>query len=128
YNMLPINSGDRVDDPTIADAIRTLYATGLFDDIKTYKQNDVLTFRVVERPVISKIEFKGNKLIPKEALTEGLKKMGVVEGDVLKSSALQTIETELEQQYAQQGRYDADIKVETIAQPNNRVALKLDFY
>lgn len=54
--------------------------------------------------------------------------MGVVEGDVLKSSALQTIETELEQQYAQQGRYDADIKVETIAQPNNRVALKLDFY
>ena len=128
YNMLPINSGDRVDDPTIADAIRTLYATGLFDDIKTYKQYDVLIFRVVERPVISKIEFKGNKLIPKEALTEGLKKMGVVEGDVLKSSALQTIETELEQQYAQQGRYDADIKVETVAQPNNRVELKLNFY
>jgi len=46
YTMLPINSGDRVDDPTIADAIRTLYATGLFDDIQTYKQNDILVLRL----------------------------------------------------------------------------------
>ncbi|WP_130802592.1 outer membrane protein assembly factor BamA [Acinetobacter ihumii] len=128
YTMLPINSGDRVDDPTIADAIRTLYATGLFDDIQTYKQNDVLVFKVVERPVISKIEFKGNKLIPKEALQDGLKKMGVAEGEVLKKSSLQTLETELEQQYTQQGRYDADIKVTTTARPNNRVDLNIEFY
>ncbi len=128
YTMLPINSGDRVDDPTIADAIRTLYATGLFDDIQTYKQNDILVFKVVERPVISKIEFKGNKLIPKEALQDGLKKMGVSEGEVLKKSSLQTLETELEQQYTQQGRYDADIKVTTTARPNNRVDLTIEFY
>ncbi|EPF87963.1 outer membrane protein assembly factor BamA [Acinetobacter gyllenbergii] len=127
YSMLPINSGDRVSDPMIAEAIRTLYASGLFDDIKTYKENDVLVFRVVERPVISKLEFKGNKLIPKEALEQGLKKMGIAEGEVFKKSALQTIETELEQQYTQQGRYDADVTVETVARPNNRVELKLNF-
>ncbi|NIE95419.1 outer membrane protein assembly factor BamA [Acinetobacter sp. C26M] len=127
YSMLPINSGDRVSDPMIAEAIRTLYASGLFDDIKTYKEKDVLVFRVVERPVISKLEFKGNKLIPKEALEQGLKKMGIAEGEVFKKSALQTIETELEQQYTQQGRYDADVTVETVARPNNRVELKLNF-
>ncbi len=32
--MLPINSGDRVDDAAISNAVRALYATGLFDDIK----------------------------------------------------------------------------------------------
>jgi outer membrane protein insertion porin family len=125
--MLPINSGDRVSDPMIAEAIRTLYASGLFDDIKAYKEKDVLVFKVVERPVISKLEFKGNKLIPKEALEQGLKKMGIAEGEVFKKSALQTIETELEQQYTQQGRYDADVTVETVARPNNRVELKLNF-
>ncbi|WP_151716466.1 outer membrane protein assembly factor BamA [Acinetobacter sp. TUM15071] len=127
YSMLPINSGDRVSDPMIAESIRTLYASGLFDDIKTYKENDVLVFKVVERPIISKLEFKGNKLIPKEALEQGLKKMGIAEGEVFKKSALQTIETELEQQYTQQGRYDADVTVETVARPNNRVELKLNF-
>lgn len=127
YSMLPINSGDRVSDPVIAEAIRTLYASGLFDDIKAYKEKDILVFKVVERPVISKLEFKGNKLIPKEALEQGLKKMGIAEGEVFKKSALQTIETELEQQYTQQGRYDADVTVETVARPNNRVELKLNF-
>ncbi|WP_336026252.1 outer membrane protein assembly factor BamA [Acinetobacter pittii] len=125
--MLPINSGDRVNEPMIAEAIRTLYATGLFDDIKASRDKDTLVFNVVERPIISKLEFKGNKLIPKEALEQGLKKMGIAEGEVFKKSALQTIETELEQQYTQQGRYDADVTVDTIARPNNRVELKLNF-
>lgn len=125
--LLPINSGDRVNDPAIADSIRALYASNLFDDIQASNQDGVLVFKVIERPVISKINFKGNKLIPKEALTDGLKKMGLAEGEVLKKSALQTLETELEQQYAQQGRYDADIKVDQVAQPNNRVELNINF-
>ncbi|MEG2359433.1 MAG: outer membrane protein assembly factor BamA, partial [Acinetobacter sp.] len=100
---------------------------GLFDDIKTAQEGNTLIFKVIERPVISKIELKGNKLIPKEALQEGLKKMGLAEGEVLKKSALQVVETELEQQYMQQGRYDADVKVSTTARPNNRVDLLIEF-
>ena len=127
YGMIPLNSGDRVSDAALANAIRSLYATGLFDDIKTEKQGDSLVFKVVERPLISKVEFKGNKLIPKEALEEGLKKMGITEGEVLKKSALQTVESELEQQYMQQGRYDADVKVVSTPKPNNRVDLTIEF-
>ncbi|WP_416224441.1 outer membrane protein assembly factor BamA [Acinetobacter tandoii] len=127
YTMLPVHSGDRVDDQAISNSIRALYASGMFDDIKASKQGDILVFTVVERPLISKIELKGNKLIPKEALEEGLKKMGLAEGEVLKKSTLQTVESELEQQYVQQGRYDADVKVTTTAKPNNRVDLLLEF-
>lgn len=125
--MLPINSGDRVNDVAIADAIRTLYASNSFDDIQASKENDVLVFKVVERPIIAKVNLKGNKLIPKEALEEGLKKMGLAEGEVLTKSTVQTIETELEQQYVQQGRYDADVTVETVARPNNRVEVNVNF-
>ena len=125
--MLPINSGNRVNDATIAEAIRTLYASNAFDDIQASNEDGVLVFNVVERPIISKINLKGNKLIPKEALTEGLKKMGLAEGEVLTKASLQTLETELEQQYVQQGRYDADITVESVARPNNRVDLNINF-
>ncbi|MGN5534522.1 outer membrane protein assembly factor BamA [Acinetobacter sp. Lyrl_1] len=127
YGMIPVNSGDRVNEAVLANAIRSLYATGLFDDIQASREADTLVFKVVERPIISKVEFKGNKLIPKEALEDGLKKMGVAEGEVLKKSALQTLESELEQQYMQQGRYDADVRVITTARPNNRVDLTVEF-
>ncbi len=127
YIMLPINSGDRIDDTSIANAIRTLYATGLFDDIKSDVTNGVLTFTVVERPIISKLELKGNKIIPKKALEEGLKKMGVMVGEVYKKPVLQTFESDLEQQYAQQGRYDADVRVNVVNRPNNRVELNINF-
>lgn len=127
YSMLPIKSGDRVNDAMLNNAIHTLYDSGLFDDIKATQQGNTLVFNVVERPIISKVEFKGNKLIPKEALQDGLKKMGVAEGEVLKKSTLQNLETELEQQYNQQGRYNADIKIETTPRPNNRVDLTINF-
>lgn len=126
--MLPIKSGDRINDVVLNNSIHTLYDTGLFDDIQASQQQDgTLLFKVAERPVISKVELKGNKLIPKDALQEGLKKMGLAEGEVLKPSMLQGIETELEQQYIQQGRYDADVKVETTPRPNNRVDVTLNF-
>lgn len=127
YIMLPINSGDRIDDATISNSIRTLYSTGLFDDIKSNVDNGVLTFTVVERPLISKLEFKGNKIIPKKALEEGLKKMGIAKGEVYKKPVLQTFESDIEQQYTQQGRYDADVKVNVVQRPNNRVEINIDF-
>ncbi len=127
YAVLPVSSGDQVDDTAIAAAVRALYDSGNFDDVQASRQGNILTFNVVERPVIAKVELDGNKLIPDEALTEGLKKMGLAEGEVLKKSALQSVENELEQQYTQQGRYNADVQVQTIARPNNRVDLKLLF-
>ncbi|WP_228285046.1 outer membrane protein assembly factor BamA [Acinetobacter rathckeae] len=127
-SMLPIKSGDRVNDAILNSAIHTLYDTGMFDDIKASQQPDgTLLFKVSERPVIAKVEFKGNKLIPKEALQDGLKKMGIAEGEVLKPALLQTVETELEQQYIQQGRYNATVKVETTPRPNNRVDVTVNF-
>ena len=92
YAVLPVSSGDQVDDTAIAASVRALYESGNFDDVQASRQGNVLTFKVVERPVIAKVELDGNKLIPDEALIEGLKKMGLAEGEVLKKSALQSVE------------------------------------
>ncbi|ALH96231.1 outer membrane protein assembly factor BamA [Acinetobacter equi] len=127
YGMIPVSAGRPVNDTVISNTIRSLYASGLFDDIKVVRDGDNLLITVVERPVISSVELKGNKLIPKEALLDGLKKMGVAEGEVLKKSTLQTLESELEQQYMQQGRYEASVKVIQQDKPNNRVDLIVEF-
>lgn len=75
YGMIPVSSGDQVDDTAVANAVRALYDSGNFDDVQASREGGVLTFKVVERPIIAKVELDGNKLIPDEALQEGLKKI-----------------------------------------------------
>ena len=125
---LPIASGDAITDDKIAAAIRALYATGDFDDVQTSRVQDDLVIKVVERPVIASLTLSGSKLIPKDALLKGLKSGGIAEGEVLKRASLQVIKNELEQQYSQQGRYDAAVTIETTAKPNNRVDVAFKIY
>ena len=68
YNILPMSSGDNIDDAAIAKAVRTLYESKNFDDVQVERVGNVLVFKVVERPVIAKIELDGNKLIPKDGV------------------------------------------------------------
>jgi outer membrane protein insertion porin family len=127
YGLLPVSVGDHIDDTRLAAALRALYASGNFDDVQASRQDDTLLVHVVERPVIGTITLEGNKLIPEDTLKKGFKSIGINEGDVLKRAVLQSIESDLEQQYAQQGRYDADVQIEEIPRPNNRVDLKFRF-
>lgn len=127
YPIIPINAGDVATDTAIADSIQALYATGNFSDIKANQIGNNLVFDVVERPVIASVNYSGNKMIPKDALADGLKRIGIAEGNVLKQATLEQLQHELKQQYNQQGYYNSDIKVTQTELDNNRVALQLDF-
>jgi len=96
--------------------------------VKTSREQNDLVITVVERPVIASLTLSGNKLIPSDALLKGLKSGGIAEGEVLKRASLQVVKNELEQQYSQQGRYDAAVKIETIPKPNNRVDVAFKIY
>ncbi len=127
-SLLPIASGDTVTAQKTADAIRSLYASGNFDDVQASRDQNLLVFKVIERPIIASVKLKGNKLIPSDSLLRGLKSGGISEGELLKNSSLQVVKNELEQQYVQQGRYDAAVKIETNPKPNNRADLVLNVY
>src|SRR5436305_13599151 len=60
FSYLPIKVGDRVDDQRIADAVKALYATGFFRDVRLEQQGDVLVVVVDERPTISGLSFAGH--------------------------------------------------------------------
>src|SRR3954470_777069 len=61
FSYLPIKVGDRVTDERIAEAVKALYATGFFRDVRLEAQGDVLIVAVQERPTISSITYVGNK-------------------------------------------------------------------
>ena len=61
FSYLPVKVGEKVDDEKAAAAVRALFATGFFKDVRLEVDRDVLIVVVEERPAISSIEFAGLK-------------------------------------------------------------------
>lgn len=125
FGALPLNVGETVDERRLADATRSLFKTGFFEDIQLSRDGDVLIINILERPSISSVEIEGNKAISKDDLLKGLKQSGLSEGEIFQQATLDGVRDELQRQYVAQGRYSANIEAEVIPQPRNRVALKI---
>ncbi len=128
FNAFPISARDRVDDRELAEAARSLFATGLFEDIQLARDGDVLVIQVVERPTISRLNISGNRRLSESDLRDGLRQAGLVEGQVLQISTLEEIQRELEGVYQAQGRYSAriDTNVREIDQGRVQVDIEIN--
>ena len=76
FSYLTIKVGDTLDDEKAAQAIKALFATGFFRDVRLEVQDGVLLVVVQERPTISKVEFSGNKEFDNDTLKKALKEVG----------------------------------------------------
>ena len=119
FNELPVNIGDEIDSFVSGDIVRSLFNTGLFDDITVERDEEVLIISLNERPAIEAIEIDGNKAIKTEALLEGLGEQGLREGEIFKQATLERISLELERQYIAQGRYGSSILADVSDLPRN---------
>ncbi|TXS89800.1 outer membrane protein assembly factor BamA [Parahaliea aestuarii] len=126
FAAMPLAVGDLVNEEALRAASRSLFATGNFDDIRIGRDGNVLVIVVAERPSISEINIEGNKAIETEALMDGLKSAGLAVGQVFQRSTLEGMQLELQRQYVQQGRYDANIETEVLPEPRNRVSVNID--
>nr|WP_262500815.1 outer membrane protein assembly factor BamA [Pseudohalioglobus sediminis] len=126
FASLPVGVGDLVDEYAVRASARSLFATGNFDDIRIGRDGNVLVVVVAERPSITEINIEGNKAIETEALLDGLKGAGLAVGQVFQRSTLEGMQMELQRQYVQQGRYDANIETEVLPEPRNRVTINID--
>ena len=125
FGALPLNVGEQVDDQQLVESTRALFKTGFFQDIQLGRDGDVLVITVVERPSIASIDIEGNKAISSDDLMKGLKQSGLAEGEVFQRATLEGVRNELLRQYVAQGRYSAAVDAEVVAQPRNRVGLKI---
>lgn len=123
YTYLPIERGDQVSQSDVAEAIRRLYATGFFSDIKISRQNNILVVDVKERPAINKITFVGNKDIKTEELMKGVGQAGLAEGDTFERKNLEELTQELTRAYNNRGKYNVSVEPAVVPLSRNRVNL-----
>ena len=126
FNVIPISVGDRIDVRKSNDIVRSLFSTEQFDDIQIGKDGNTLVITVLERPSISSIEISGNKALKTEQLLESLDGVGIKEGEVYKRSTLEKVKSELVRSYASNGRYGADVEINEILQPRNRLEISIE--
>lgn len=126
FNYLPIRVGETVEDDRIADAIRALYKTGFFQDVRIGREGDVLVVDVVERPSIATIDVNGNKAMPTEELLKSLADIGFAEGQVFNRFILNDVERELRRLYQSRGQYDTRVASTVSPLPRNRVGVRID--
>ena len=123
FSYLPIKVGDRVTDERISDAVKALYATGFFRDVRLEAQGDVLIVAVQERPTISSITYVGNKEFDTDTIKKALRDIGIAEARIFDRSALDRAEQELKRQYITRGKYAANVQTTVTPQERNRVAI-----
>jgi outer membrane protein insertion porin family len=119
-SYLPVRVGDLTSPGSLSDALARLYDTDLFQDIKLDMDGSVLNVRVVENPIINRVNIEGNDVISDERLLEiiDMQPRRVYNRKVAIDATRQLIEV-----YRAGGRYAAVIEPKIIQLDDNRVDL-----
>ncbi len=123
FSYLPVKVGERFDEEQAAEAIRGLYATGFFRDVRIEAENDVLVVLVDERPAIAQVDFVGVKEFDKDQLRKGLREIGLAESRIFDRALLERAEQELKRQYLSKGKYAATVTTTVTPLERNRVSI-----
>lgn len=126
FSYLPVKVGERLDDDKAAQAVKALYATGFYADVRLEADGDVLVVSVQERPAIAAIEIEGAKEFTKDNLKDGLKQAGISESKIYDKSVLDRAEKELKRQYTSRGFYSSIVRTTVTPLERNRVSLRFD--
>ena len=126
FNYLPLKVGDVVDGTRTARAIRTLFGTGFFSDVRLARDGETLVVSVVERPSIGSIEISGNEDLKTEDLMSALEQVGFAEGRVFNRSVFAQVEQELLRTYFATGKYGARVKGMVTPIERNRVGVRFE--
>ena len=126
FNELPITVGDPVTPEDTAQAIRALFATGYFDDVRIERDGGTLVVVVVERPSIASIEFSGNETLETENLLEALGGVGFAVGRTFDPVVLDQTVQEIRDTYFAQGRYSAEIEPTVTPLERHRVGIHFE--
>ena len=104
FGYLPVKVGDQMTDAKAAEAIRALFGTGLFRDVRIEVEGDVLVVIVTERPAIAQIDFVGMKEFEPDQVRKALRDTGISEGRTYDRALVENAEQEIKRQYLTRGR------------------------
>lgn len=126
FNYLPVKVGDTFTDAKAKEAIKALFGTGFFNDVRVESRGDTLIVTVAERPVITQLNINGAKEFSKDQLKKALKDNGFAESLIFDQALLDGAVQELKRQYYSRGKYSVEITPTVTKLERNRVAVTLD--
>ncbi len=123
FGYLPVKVGDTMTEEKAAEAIRTLFATGFFQDVTIERDGNILVVSVRERPSIAQIDFVGTRELTKDQLSAGMRQIGIAEGRIFDRGLLDRAEQELKRLYLSQGYYAVTVSTTITPLERNRVSI-----
>lgn len=123
FSFLPLDVGDELTPAIARSAIRDLFRSGFFDDIKLSRDGNILIIEVEERPAISSIVITGNRQIKTEDLMPALAGVGIAEGEVFNRLDIDRVQQELTREYYSRGHFGASVDTRITTLERNRVDL-----
>jgi outer membrane protein insertion porin family len=125
FSYLPIKVGETMNEEKARQAVRALYATGFFQDVRLDVDGDVLVVSVQERPAIAQIDFVGMKEFEPDNIKKALRELGLAEGRIFDRALLDSAEQEMKRQYLSKGLYATAVQVTVTPLERNRVAINI---
>ena len=126
FSHLPIRVGDTYTAELGAMSLRSLYASGMFQDVQLDMDGNVLVVRVQERPTVANIHTTGIAEFDSKGVEKSLRSVGLSEGSVFDRAVLDRAVQELRRQYLTRGRYSAEVRTTVTPVERNRVRVNID--
>ncbi len=123
FSYLPVKVGETMTEEKAQQAIRALFATGFFRDVRLEVENGVLVVVVDERPAIAQIDFSGIKEFEPETLRRSFRELGLADSRIFDRALLEQAEQELKRQYLSRGLYGVEVQTTVTPLERNRVGI-----
>jgi outer membrane protein insertion porin family len=117
-SYMVIQQGDPFDENKINLSVKTLYATGLFQNVSIARQGNTLNVTVVENPTVDQVFFVGNKAVTDK---DALAAISLKPRAVFTPAAAEADRRTLLDLYAKKGRFDATVTPNIVKLSDNRV-------
>ena len=113
-----VQPGDPFDPGRIDRSLKTLYATGLFQDVSLTRQGDILVVKLVENPLVNRVAYEGNSVESDDQLKDVVQ---LRPRAVFTPAAAEADRQRILDAYAKRGRFAAVVTPQIIRLPQNRV-------
>ena len=119
-SYLPIQAGETIDPAKIDLALKTLFRTDLFSDVRIDLEGTDLVVTVVENPIINRVLFEGNKGLKEDKLKD---EVTVRPRGIFTRAKAQNDVGRIVELYRRSGRISATVTPQIIELPQKRVDL-----
>ena len=113
-----VRPGDPFDSDRLDRSLKTLFSTGLFQDVQLSRDGGALTVKVVENPLVNRVVFEGNRKLSDDQLRPDIQTKARA---VFTASLAEADRQRILELYARKGNYDAVVEPQIIRLDQNRV-------